>query len=588
MRPPHSPEGHAPRGADHARPSARRLHGWRANTFGCSLLFAVALLFFAREGHAQPLVRIRAESRLELTATASDTHVEVKGVLRDDQGSGLGQQAIAVHLIPKGASHDDPARQSTLLSDPSTLRRTRTDPAGAFAVRMKSPPDGYELEARFEGNTYQTPAVVRRAAPGKAADLALDLRVASREINLNEPTQSVTVVAQGPPPLKGIPLRLENELGTLLSEGRTDGTGRWETSIQSEHLGPPGPGRLRAITEGTERWSAAAVELGVTRVVQAILSLRTTPDPPTAGQAVRVEGYLGGPRGGLGRKAVGFFDGETHLGTRLTDADGTFAHDLELAADVRSLRAVFTSDTPGMTDASTPPRAVSPPRTVPVAYKALPTLVLIVLLAVMWWRRERPAPTPRRLTEAPSPRLVQPPRSGPRRWVLELKVVDHERGAPLSDAEVCLAQGGKVVSQASSSADGMVSLTGGEGRFELAVEAPGHERQSHTLVLPHRGEWLGAEVRLRPLRQVAWQSLSPVRAAIRGRAVQPDAWTATEVAERVREKDAAAGTDAEELAHRVDALTFGKQGPTRADVDALRDGGASLASRLEGSPRRPR
>lgn len=580
-------------------PAARRAQGaGNRGTFTARPLyvvtFALSLWLLPHASLAEPVVRVRAESRLELMASVSGDQIEVKGVLRDDQGSGLGQQPIAVHLIPNGVTHDDPARQSTLLDDPSSLRRTRTDPSGTFAVRLKQPPHGYELEARFEGNPYQTPAVVRRPAPGPTADLALDLLVADRALDLGAPSQSIIVEARGAGPLEQIPLRIENELGAVLAEGASDAEGRWAVSIPSDRLGPPGPGRLRAVTQGTETVSAAAVELAVTRVLEPQLVLKTDPDPPRAGQNVRVEGYLGGPRGGLARKAVGFFDGETHLGTRLTEADGTFTQNFPLAADVRSLRAEFTSDTPGMGDARTAAMGVRPPRAIPLVYKVVPTLVLLLLFGTMWWRRDRPATSTRRDTQAPPPRLLQPPRGGPRRWVIALTVRDHESGGPLPGATARLERDGQVVLEGLSDDQGVLTMDtephvrGGDGALVLRVESPAHEAHAHGLTLPHRGEWSGAELRLRGLRQVAWHSLSKVRAVIRGRAVQPDAWTATEVAARVRQREEAAGSEAASLALQVDTLTYGPQPPSATEVQALHEDGEALAARLDASQRRPR
>jgi hypothetical protein len=216
--------------------------------------------------------------------------------------------------------------------------------------------------------------------------------------------------------------------------------------------------------------------------------------------------------GPLERHAVGVFVSGQHVATRLTGPDGELAIRLEttLAEDATSIEvgARFDADAPWLGGSEAPPRTLSVSRPA----RVVPWLALgsgVVFLALALWLRRRPLGD-----EPASPQSRAPGVSGARPVQLlptirEVSgtIVHAATGDPIAGATV------RVSGQTTTSAArGTFRLAPNEGPATLMVEAPGFDTLRQRIVIPHRGEWRGALVRLESRRDLASRMLLEVLA----------------------------------------------------------------------------
>ena len=124
------------------------------------VLLIAGLIATAGSVQAQPTVRVRAETRIELSAESDELGPRIRGRLYDDAGDPLPRERVTLRVdAPDGTQ---------------TVRSFETDALGWFETHLPmNPDDAYEAEVLFEGDDLHERVRVRRT---------LDLRRAE-EIN---------------------------------------------------------------------------------------------------------------------------------------------------------------------------------------------------------------------------------------------------------------------------------------------------------------------------------------------------------------------------------------------------------------------
>jgi hypothetical protein len=544
---------------------------------GTAALVTLALSSAASAAHGQPRVRVRAEARLEVNTSAEASRVAIHGTLRDDLGAPLAERPLIVQLVPvRGAGHEH-------------RQEARTGPDGAFRAVFPLPPLPHRVRVAFEGDATHDRAVVTRALDTTRQDVRLQLQIPARgHLDLAARDHEVVVWAASPEGGAGLSVELRDELDRLLGRATTDVAGRARFTVPSEALGPPGPGRLRALSAGDDRRNAAQAEAAVVRERRSFVTLGLV-DNDQNGVAI-LQGHLRDADGPLPGRAVGLFTGGgQHLGTVLTDAHGAFEHRVgptARASGVEVVRARFDSDAAGRPGAESPAVAL-PPIPAPAApwlWLLLPMALTAAILLGLGRLRPRPNPSqpPARAVRAPAG--VTPGsfagRSRDRRDVGG-RVVDSHHGAPVPGAMVTLVPSGAAPRSLAVGAQGGFRADDVEGaEVRLHFEAPGHAPVECLVALPHRGEWSQVTVRMESYRAQALAVFRRVALQLLPSLRSWTLWTNREVQRRARA--AGAGGRFDDLAHGVERAYYGPVPPTRSDVDALdAEGDAALAEAHE-------
>ncbi|MFW6067091.1 MAG: carboxypeptidase regulatory-like domain-containing protein [Myxococcota bacterium] len=538
-----------------------------------ALLAAAAGALGASAVHAQPRLRIRAESRVELRVERGSAALTVRGYLRDDLGNPLPDRRIELRMDPTGAG--------------AAVRRTaRTDERGAFSGEFPLAQGSHRLTARFDGDASHDRATVTRPLDLTRDDVRLQLQVPNDgRLDLARREHEIVVWAASAASGDGLRVELRDELDRRLASGTTDSAGRVRFSVASEALGAPGPGRIKALTPGDAERSAAQTELAVVRERPTQLTLRAR----TEGKDLMLEGSLEDDRGGLPGRAVGLFaENEEHVATVLTEESGRFRHRLDAARRTEQpfvLQARFESDAAGRTSAQSDPVTV-PAR--PGGPPQWPWLLLPIAVTLLLWPllgRRKPQAKPA------EPRRPPPARAGVQagammssaaaRHDLGARIVDSRDGLPIAGAMATLAPDGGRPRSATVERGGRLEARDlPAGTWSLRVEADGYAPVEARIEVPHRGQWSHAVVRmdsyralvLRPFRNLAERWLPALR--------RWETWTNREVAERARARGAGPGFT--RLAEDVEQVYYGPYEPTRADVEAVER--AAATARAEATP----
>jgi len=475
--------------------------------------FAALLACGARAptAEAQPSIRIRAESRIELHASWSGGRLLLRGYLRDDLGVPIAEAPLELRVQARAGG--------------SIVRRSvRSRQDGTIEATLDAAPGSYRLSAAYAGDPHHERVEVERDIDASRAEVRLRVQVPDEgRLRLDVPAHEIVVRAESEATSGGLRIRLSDELGRELGAAETNPLGEVRFRVLATQLGPPSAGRLMASVEADATHADALTEVPVLRIAPTRLSLTVSDQRPVRGTAIRARGRLVDFAGrALGREAVVLVAAGAPLITTLTAGDGRF--------DVRvvppregstTLVARFESDAPWRLPGESAPVSleVGAPGRAKTGW-VLATLAATAALLVAFGirtRRDRPR-APRRTEHAPKSGVE----FGARRFraarlAVEGVVVSLRDGSPLSGARVSLRAVGHddAPFRCISDSLGRFSVTpGGAGPCVLEVHADEHESLLLAVTLPHRGEWSAAIVKLERRRDRALDALAPIAEAL--------------------------------------------------------------------------
>lgn len=537
------------------------------------VLAALAIVLCPTLAAAQPTVRVRAEARIELRVERAPGAVTIGGTVRDDLGQPLGDRAIQVRVHQASGAQ----LRSELV---------RTDARGAFGTSFPLETGSYRVLAGWAGDDGHPRIEIAQTLDLTRAHVRLEVSVGDGRLDLDRPEHEVVVRATSEEGGQGLAIDLRDELDRVLAEGTTDAGGRARFVIESARLGPPAAGRLVAHTSGDGRRAEAQTEVPVVRYRQPALSLDASTTHARAGETIALSGKLQDSAGPLARRAVGLFAGDEHLETVLTDDAGRFSRTFPLdskdGAPSIVFSATFASDAPWRPPARSEPItvAIDGVGSTPWWWLLGPMLACAIAVGLMS-RRRGPGAVVAVATEPPRRPGIAPalPAASPDATVRTVGgvVIDAHSGAPIASARVVLSGGGEPV-DAACDADGRFTIDALDGdRWTLEVLAPGYERCSAEIRVPHRGQWSRTTVRLRSLREIALAQYRPVAEALAPERKWWAFWTPRELSTRA----ASGREELAELTTAVERAAYGSVPPDEADVAAIAERAARIARELE-------
>ena len=514
---------------------------WSALTLGYFAWANMAL--------AQPIVRVRAETRLEVASEVAGNSVIVRGTLRDDAGAPVSNRTISLALRGEEGLE---------------YLRLETDASGEFATRVSMLVTSVEL--RFEAEEFLMSSATTLQIDARRAHVTLHVETQSGGLlSLDEPQHLLTITAESEHGGDDLDLTLSQELGQLLAAGTTDSEAQWVVRVQSSELGSAGVGRLVVRSTADERRSVAQTEVPIVRSRNSQLEL-THASLVTGG--LRVQGSLRTAERSLERRAVSVLVNDELAGTALTDMDGRL--DLivppdGLPANTYDVALRFDSDAPWLLSSTSNTIAIQRS----TRQWLLPSLsILSVLAAILLarWRRIRPiSPSGTEAATAEAGVALQKPVRWAELAKIEVTVVRAGTATRLSSVVVRLAD------QEIATTDdlGSFSTTLGPGTHVLTFDVAGYEPLTHRMTVPHRGEWSGATVRLRNRRDLANDVMLD---AFAPRVPREDWGAATNRELFAKARDRGAGSDELlALVDAVEALVYANNPPGADDLARIRE-----------------
>ena len=526
-----------------------------------ALLASALLGVLVPPAAALPVLRVRAETRLELRAEVrggrSAADLVLQGHLRDDRGAGLRRSPIVLALV-------DPASDETLLE-----REVSTENDGSFAltlalrdlpsIQSRLATGEVRATARFLESAHHGPIFVERDVDPARVPLRLHVEVTGGgEVDLDAEALTVRVRASSSEGGAALPIELRSETELLQSAG-TGPDGVVEFQLEPAILGPPGSGRIIARSPGDALRAGAQTEVPIVRVRAPSLSLGA-PDE----ERWLLAGELRDRGGPLGGEAVGVYLEGEHFATVLTDADGRFTLDLDsrrAESDAPLMvEAHFDGSGPGHPPTRSPPLLLSPPASAPLGATWIVLALLLGASGVALAARKRPDESLERARPARPGAELSPPHVGAKSNSVRIETFSlHDESTIEVEVRVKAASGGPSTSHASER--GVVSLELPDGRHRLEVRAPGFVPVELDLSCPHSGAYTRVRVRLERWRERALRVL-------RERALPwlgEDGWQSTTVHALADRHDAP--RPLRELAARIEPLVYAEDG---ADAEALR------------------
>ncbi|MGE0785819.1 MAG: carboxypeptidase regulatory-like domain-containing protein [Sandaracinaceae bacterium] len=558
---------------------------WVRGLAGANVMLLAAMAVTARA--QAPIVRVRAETRIELSAERAPTGASLHANLRDDRGDPLPDRVVSLRVYRAG--------------ERGVLERAelRTGTDGRATAPFELERGEYRIEADYAGEERYRGVRVEQALDLERVHVRLGMSIAGDErldrLNLDLESHVLRVHADSALGGEGLEVTLSNELNEVLARGVTDAAGELELAVSSAALGPPAAGRLIVRTAGDAERSAAQTEVLVVRYLATSLTLEADADRMGHGGALRIRGQLRTSRGPLARKAIGVFAGSHHVLTALTDDDGRFARELTLsdpsfddasAVGSIALTARFASDAPWRPDAESPPLSIAVESAPRAAWGWIALSIAVTLLLVFLLSRRGATPAAERSAAVARPQVARgivavgaSAGRGPTSTKVAGTALDADEGEPIVGSHVTLtmASGGSVL-RAVTDASGRFAIDaeGESGRATLAIDAPGFERRSTSLELPHRGEWSDARVGLRSLRRLAIEGYAPLAEKLAPARRFWAFWTPRELAHRAKSdvRDAV-GT----LTDDVERAAYSAAVPSEDDVAAIGSQASALADR---------
>ncbi|MFK8002459.1 MAG: hypothetical protein AB8H86_22910 [Polyangiales bacterium] len=498
---------------------------------------AWAISIGSAAANAQPLLRVRAETRIDLRVVDG----RVVGSLLDDVASGLPSQRLTVVLSKDGV------RQRVVVT---------TDGEGAFEI-TPSRALPLDVDATFDGDGhFERSSATRRL---ERAPTTVRFRSEERSFNLDETTHTIVVEVSGPESSEQ-ELVLRNELGHLLGRSSAGPTATW--TIASPELGPTGAGAFKVVLQDEAERVFADSEVRVVRFRQPVIALERV--DAAASSTLMIRGRMEDSAGPLRRRALTVFVDNERVDTLLSDGEGTFEWETLLEPGAHTLYVRFESDQVGhpSTESETLEIVVGGDWAAELWF-ILP-FALFALFA-LWLRRSRPEPSPALLEPVVRGVSLQIPAKTTRTRQVSGRLKDlidgsskpgHVRAVPADgDAqEFEIAQ------------DGSFSFELAAGSWRLVFGSPGHAPEILDLRSPHDGRFENMSVRLENWRHRAVRVL---RRAARGVLGRRDL-TSTTVHQLRREPEIA------EIASDVEAIAYGAGERDGAAIGALEEKAAQI------------
>lgn len=528
-------------------------------------------------GHAEPLVRVRAESRIELGVSHSELGLIVSGALRDELGQPLIARALAIEVQPAGEL------------PPSSWRSSlSTDAEGRFALELSESEHDYRLLATFAGDDTHRGVRVERRVERTRADVRLELRLPDGNvIDLDAPTLRANVVAESDAGGDGIAMRLLDESGRELTRGITDPSGKLSLTVPTPDLGEPGAGLIRIESLRDERRAEAQTEARIVRRRAVSVTLETEDDRPEAGGAIVVTGEVRTRAAPRARVPVGLFVETRHLETVISDEHGRFHAELwvDVPPGPLEITARAEGDAAGaFADAEAKRRlTVGPAQPLPLRWM----LAALILSALPIWlaARARTSPDePSNGDQSLSGTSILPARAQGRRdrHRVHGRALDAHTDAPLTAANLTLMHE-KEEATVRLEVDVLgrfASQVLPPGRARLRISAPGYVATETELEIPHRGEWSAFVVRLLSLRAHA---LLPYRRLLLKVLPSPRVWgiwTTREARDYLAQQSPAQKNEITTLTLDIERASYGAEAPTDADVLSIEAQTHSLEAAL--------
>jgi hypothetical protein len=562
---------------------------WLALRLTLVRLLALLALVHAQAAHAEPptnaepLVRVRAESRIELGVAHAAVGVSITGALRDELGAALAGRLLSLEAVPLGGPQEPWRTQVT------------TDPDGRFSLEIADPEHDYRLLATFAGDDTHRGVRVERRVERARSDVRLELRLPlGHTIDLDAPELIVEAVAESDVGGNNVSMRVWDEAGRELGSGVTDRGGHLRVRVPTSKMGPPGAGLVRIESLRDERRAEAQTEARVVRKRAVFLELQAESPEIEAGQPARVKGRAfthGGahgddPRGSI---PVGLFHGEQHLATVMTDAQGVFRSELwvDLEHGTLELTARTEGDATGAYPAAEAHASmrIAPARPVPITWLLLAASAIAI--AVITAGRLR-APQPDSATELrlrePTEPSISPARAHGRRDrnIVSGRVIDlrGDRGLASARITVLHIQPESVCALRSNEEGRFESPPLPSGRARLRVEADGYVSTEIELELPHRGEWSAVVIRLESLRA---RALAAFRALVSRALPTPRAWgiwTTREARDWIGERAPEQRNVLRKLSSDIERACYAREPPAAEEVTTIEQTAAELAADL--------
>ncbi len=522
---------------------------------------------------AQPVVRVRAEARIELHVGREPGVVRIEGTLRDDLGQALADRRVEVRVL-------DAAQQ---------LRGRaldRTDGAGSIRATFPLEPGEYRVVARWDGDDDHQRVEVAQALDLARAHVRLVVGLGGAgRIDLDNAEHRVEVRGSSDEGGAGLRIEIRDELDRPLADGVTDLEGRLHFTIPTAALGEPAAGRLLVRTPGDARRAAAQTEVPIVRFRPSQIALEASAERAASGEPVTLSGRLFDSAGPLGRRAVGLFVDERHLETVLTDDLGRFSRSVEVSEEgTVQIVASYVSDAPWRTSARSAPVILTLEGTGSAPWPWLLAPTLACALAV-WWLSRRPEPTRVGTSSEPAVtakagvEVARPTSAVAQHREVAGTVVDAEDGQPIAAAVLTLTSGDGPHRSVLTDDDGRFAVEGLPGSdWTLEARATGYLVTEARIHLPHRGQWSATRVRLRTLRQAALIEYRPVAEAL---APQPKwwaFWTPRELADRAASK---ARREVQDLTADVERAVYAATPPDPRDVEAIAERAAKMVRVLD-------
>lgn len=523
---------------------------------------------------AQPTVRVRAQTRLELQVGRTEGAIAVTGTLRDDLGAPLPDRPIELRVR-------DEAGQSR------GARRAATDAAGRVSASFPLETGTYRVSATWSGDDGHDAVEVQQPIDLDRAYVRLAVVVSDGgRLDLDAPAHEIEVTASSSEGGAGLLVEVRDELDRELARATTDARGAARLSLPSAALGPPAAGRLIARTPGDARRARAQTEVPVVRFRATRIAMSAAPLRVARGDRVEIDGQLFDSQGPLARRAVGVFADDVHLQTVLTDDQGRFAPSVELDLEEGEaiLTARFASDAPWRTSVGSAPLRIVIDGGGSTPWPWLLGSILACAIVVAFLSRRPRAVAARaseRAPEAAAPGILtaRPVSRAAQQRDVRGRILDADEGTPVAGARVCLSDAAGASVELASDDEGRFAVERLDGEsWTLEVSAAGYQRSEAALRLPHRGQWSAVTVRLASLRQLALRRYRPLADAL---APQPKwwaFWTPRELSERAQ---GAARAEVVALTDAVERAAYASPAPREAEVEEIGARAAHIARSLD-------
>lgn len=539
-----------------------------------ALNMAPALSSAIAPARAQPVIRVEAETRLELSTTRTEDGTRVRAVLLDDQGEAIAGAPLSIR-IADGLGQQLAARP-----------RAVTGNDGAFEIVLPTVDERISVDARFGGDDYHSATNAVELLDTRLALVELLFSApASGVIDLRENAATVRVRARSTAGAEGLRIELADQVGVSLGAAVTDAEGVAEITFETSALGEPGPSKLIAHTHADGARAPSSAELAIVRFVPSETSLALTQASRTG---IRARGTVRAKDRGVAGAMIGLFTPRgDHVATLGADKagqyDGTFEPKQlgDRGARAIELEARFESDAPWIgSSRSALARIELATPSMRYSWVGLALTPFLIALLMWWMSRRRwtvePEPPAKERAEA-GVALAQPKPRTVRLHHLACVVLDARSGRPVPGATVELAHGSTPSELVRSDARGAIRTEElAPGTYELLFEAPGYRALRITVDAPHRGEWSGAHVRLDSLRDVAVRAWSPLAQRLAAKPDQANAITVRETILRSAQSGTAPPGFAHEALQRAERAAYESRGPTDDEVQQVEHDASAL------------